>query len=972
MSESTHLDNLLDLWESLSAEQPRLDVDEFIAAHCPQLPPDKLEILRAKIAAIQSVNRLLVDSRSQTSGSTNVPPASPLKPQQEPVPGYILQTRLGSGGFGQVWKAIGPGGFEVALKLVPRGGSAFSAESRALELIRRIHHPYLLKVYGSWLETDWLVIASELADYSLFDRLQDAISNGESGIPRDELLRYMRQAAEVIDFLNQVEIPELGVAGVQHRDIKPQNLLLTDQQVKLADLGISRPVSTHTVSHTGQLSIHYAAPEFFDGKTSRHSDQYGLAVTYVQLRTGNLPYRGNELEVFKGHVQGAPQLDGLTPGEKLVVQRALAKRPGDRWPDCRAFVEALASPPKVSWWHAVSEWLVFSPALRFTLGATTLGLLAALLWFFLPALWQSRNAAGEQSATGAQPSALTPAEREAGNRSVYGTNSPQAFRWPAIEASSFSIPGEDMSQNYRVLRGLRIWKTGFGSEGRFTAVAGIQGIYATAAGPELGVLQGFERTPAFELLAKPGYVIGRIEARRAHGGRLGGMLIEFVRVDQQQIRPDDCYRVEFQILELVESLTRTGSLERPAVGYQISRTDHELGDFGLVEARIDLLSEVDRWIVDNSAFAALESPEFAGRRYTDQSMEQFSWVSRPATRDGSLPLLPTDPFATELATPVESAAAQTAEPMMENSLGMRLRLVPAGVIQLQELVAVGNPTSNGTSGAEPAWPYPATLGSGAQISPKAILNPFWFPRPSVAAPAAFLANRRVFYCGELEVTRGQFREYVEARRQSAPGKSLGITRAERLLEFGGIGFSPQTGEFQYGRSFNWMNPGFTQDDAHPVVGVSWTDARDFCDWLSAKEGRRYRLPTSVELEFCRKFGDGIRGAGEPGSELVPAVNGSPTATGLASPSERAFTVAASETPANVLGMRGLDSNVAEWCAEEGVAAGDQTFVVTNRIFSGGSFARPAGSVGASSMLHAHQNFSGPDVGFRVVLELPND
>ncbi|MFN5708948.1 MAG: serine/threonine protein kinase, partial [Planctomycetota bacterium] len=347
MADTTNLDNLLDLWESLSAEQPNLDVEEFLTAHCGGLSPERQDSLRRKINAICSVDHLLFDSRSQTSSTSQLPGANSLRAQEEPVPGYILQARLGSGGFGQVWKAIGPGGFEVALKFVPRGGSAFSAESRALDLIRKIRHPHLLKVYGSWIETDWLVIASELADYSLFDRLQDAISSGEPGVPQDELLRYMRQAAEAIDFLNQVEIPELDVSGVQHRDIKPQNLLLTGDQVKLADLGISRPVSTQTVSHTGQLSIHYAAPEFFDGKTSRHSDQYGLAVTYVQLRTGHLPFRGNELEIFKGHVKGTPLLEGLTPGERFVVQRAMAKRPADRWPSCKAFVEALASPPKM-------------------------------------------------------------------------------------------------------------------------------------------------------------------------------------------------------------------------------------------------------------------------------------------------------------------------------------------------------------------------------------------------------------------------------------------------------------------------------------------------------------------------------------------------------------------------------------------------------------------------------------------------
>jgi serine/threonine protein kinase len=950
MSDSTNLDNLLDLWESLSAEQPKLDVEEFLTGQCAGLSPELQNLLRRKIQAIRSVDNLLFDSRSQTSSTIQLPATSSLRAQEEPVPGYILQARLGSGGFGQVWKAIGPGGFEVALKFVPRGGSAFSSESRALDLIRKIKHPHLLKVYGSWIEADWLVIASELADYSLFDRLQDAISNGEPGIPQDELLRYMRQAAEAIDFLNQVEIPELEVSGVQHRDIKPQNLLLTGDQVKLADLGISRPVSTQTVSHTGQLSIHYAAPEFFDGKTSRHSDQYGLAVTYVQLRTGHLPFRGNELEVFKGHVKGTPQLEGLSPGEKFVVQRGLAKRPADRWPSCKAFVEALASPPKMSWRQALSEQLVLSPALRWAVGAASVCVIGALVWMLLPNTWRSREASADSGGTSNPSNAVGESKVSEINRSVYGTSLPQAARWPAIEASSFSIGGEDLAQEFRVLRGLRIWQTGFGREDRLTALAGIQGIYASKSGPQLGVVQGFERTPTLEVLAEPGYIIGRIEARRAHGGRLGGMQIEFVRVEGQRLKPEDCYRVEVQVLEQVQTKTLTGSLDCPAVGYQISRTDHELGDFGLVEGYLEPLPSVENWIADNASFELLLSPEFQHRRLIGRTSTSDTAVFRTSTRDESVPLIQLGADGRLANPPASSAADQSSvEQGIENSIGMRFRLILAGAVKCNEQAAASNEADVDRENSELAKLYPPASMLDGHNSTTARLNDCWFPRGIAVKPCAYLVNRREFYCSETEVTRGQFREYIQARAAANPSKSVGFTRAERFLELGGIGYSSGTGQLSYGTGFNWSTPGFSQDDNHPVVGVSWTDAVDFCEWLSSKEGRSYRLPTAAELEFCREF--------------EPARSGD-----LNSVADNRFTAAVDQEPANSLGLRSLNSNVSEWCSDLGVSVGPHDLIATNKILSGSSFLRPSNAAGNSPALHAHQNFSAPDIGFRIILE----
>jgi hypothetical protein len=270
-----------------------------------------------------------IDLRRPLHSSTPKKKLSPfVVPGYESIPGYGLQHIIGRGGVGEVWKASTPDGRAVALKLIQWAAGRAEGELRGLESIKTINHPSVVRIFDVLKTEAYLVISMELADRTLLDAWWEGLSN-------DQLGAFFRQAADGIDYLH--------AQGIQHRDIKPHNLLLIGRTLKVADFGLARVLQHSVTGHTGRLTVAYAAPEFFEHRTAKSSDQYSLAITYCQLRGARMPFVGTPAQIIAGHLHQSPDLTMLPEGERFAVGKALSKHPEERWPSCRAFIEAVQS-----------------------------------------------------------------------------------------------------------------------------------------------------------------------------------------------------------------------------------------------------------------------------------------------------------------------------------------------------------------------------------------------------------------------------------------------------------------------------------------------------------------------------------------------------------------------------------------------------------------------------------------------------
>lgn len=262
---------------------------------------------------------------------------SPMGMSNEPIPGYVLEECIGSGGYGEVWRAEAPGGLKKAIKLVygMMDERRAKAELKSLGRIREVHHPFLLNIERVELVEGRLAIVTELADSCLMRRFNACQEAGLPGIPRSELIQYMRETADVLDFMYEK-------FSLQHLDVKPDNLLLLSGHVKVADFGLVKDLRESQGSVMSGLTPMFAGPEVFEGRPGRYSDQYALAVVYQYLLTGEPPFGGRTAaQLTAQHLHSAPVLTPLPASDRPIISRALAKDANRRFTRCTEMVEQL-------------------------------------------------------------------------------------------------------------------------------------------------------------------------------------------------------------------------------------------------------------------------------------------------------------------------------------------------------------------------------------------------------------------------------------------------------------------------------------------------------------------------------------------------------------------------------------------------------------------------------------------------------
>lgn len=286
-----------------------------------------------------------------------------------------------------------------------------------------------------------------------------------------------------------------------------------------------------------------------------------------------------------------------------------------------------------------------------------------------------------------------------------------------------------------------------------------------------------------------------------------------------------------------------------------------------------------------------------------------------------------------------------------NSLGMKLELVPAG----EFIMGCTADDSEGQDDERPAHRVRIT---------------------------------RPYYLGTYEVTRGQFRKFVDATGYQTDAEQDGR---------GGWGYTGNDARpFKRDPQYTWRHTGFEQDDHHPVVNVSWNDAVAFCKWLSAVEGRPYRLPTEAEWEFaCRagtstpwSCGSDPAGLAKVGNVADAAMNTKFAEWMKVSAVDRekigtatlvdgfVFTAPGGQFEPNAFGLYDLHGNVWEWCADWDQAdyyahspTDDPTGPLTGkaRIRRGGSWLHsPTFSRSARRRRYAPDARNSP-IGFRVAM-----
>jgi Tol biopolymer transport system component len=266
---------------------------------------------------------------------------------------YRVDREIGAGGMATVFLADDiKHNRKVAIKVLKEDLAASVGAARFLREIQiaaQLQHPNILPLLDSGDAGGLLYYVMPFVDgQSLRQRLAH-----ERELPIGEAVRLL---VEVVDALSHAH-----ARGVVHRDIKPDNIMLSGRHALITDFGVARAVSEatgrNTVTSMGVAlgTPSYMAPEqaVADPNVDHRADIYAVGVVAYELLAGRPPFNGvTPQQVLAAHVTATPDplsqhRPGVSPALEAVIMRCLEKRPADRWQKCDdllAALEPLATP----------------------------------------------------------------------------------------------------------------------------------------------------------------------------------------------------------------------------------------------------------------------------------------------------------------------------------------------------------------------------------------------------------------------------------------------------------------------------------------------------------------------------------------------------------------------------------------------------------------------------------------------------
>ena len=259
---------------------------------------------------------------------------------------YVVEREIGKGGNARIYLARDAAGSEVALKILhPELLVSVAADRflREIKLARQLDHPHIARLLDSG-EREWLVYF--VMTYEEGPTLREHLArSGPLSVAET-----IRLAGDLLDALEHAH-----VHGIVHRDVKPDNVVLTTRGAVLLDFGIARAVAASGSDRLTRSGIAvgtstYMSPEQITAlkEIDHRSDLYSLGVMLFECLAGQPPFtHRNEAVVLQLHLtQPAPDVRTLrpeTPPELAVgIARALLKAPEDRWHSAAAMRDALA------------------------------------------------------------------------------------------------------------------------------------------------------------------------------------------------------------------------------------------------------------------------------------------------------------------------------------------------------------------------------------------------------------------------------------------------------------------------------------------------------------------------------------------------------------------------------------------------------------------------------------------------------